>query len=179
MRPCYSRLLYKDARCLLPRNGDDCEFCGCQIGNEVTHIFRPKPAVADAAPNNTSSSAGNSNAHQRGWEGWLQWTLDDGTSVCSMYGGEEVIDDTFVLLDPFNRSCLTVSLITDDIECYSLSFQEHVAPIPNPAVEQCGRLSNPLLTECKKPDSCITPHRKKLIFINYREMVHLPTDWSK
>ncbi|KAK4512722.1 Heat shock protein ssb1 [Mucor velutinosus] len=83
------------ARCLLPRNGNDCEFCGCQIGNEVTHIFRPKPAVADAAPNNSStsssSSSSSSNVHQRGWEGWLQWTLDDGTSVCSIYGGEETI----------------------------------------------------------------------------------------
>ncbi|KAL7310658.1 hypothetical protein PS15m_010129 [Mucor circinelloides] len=85
------------ARCLLPRNGNDCEFCGCQIGNEVTHIFRPKSAVADAATknnnsnNNSSSSSSSSNANSHGWEGWLQWNLDDGTSVCSMYGGEETL----------------------------------------------------------------------------------------
>ncbi|GAN02079.1 hypothetical protein MAM1_0016c01519 [Mucor ambiguus] len=73
------------SRCLLPRNGNDCEFCGCQIGNEVTHIFRPKPEVADAAPNSSSSSSStnSSNVHQRGWEGWLQWNLDDGTSELS------------------------------------------------------------------------------------------------
>ncbi|CAO3640619.1 unnamed protein product [Mucor fragilis] len=78
------------ARCLLPRNGNDCEFCGCQIGNEVTHIFRPKPAVADAATYNSTNDRSSSNVHQRGWEGWLQWRFDDGTSVCSIYGGEEV-----------------------------------------------------------------------------------------
>jgi hypothetical protein len=63
---------------LLPRTAGkiDCEFCGCQIGNDVVHIFRPKPGVAEQ--------------NDRGWEGWLEWRLDDGTSSCKLYGGEEV-----------------------------------------------------------------------------------------
>jgi hypothetical protein len=66
-----------DASCLIPTTTTkmDCEFCGCQIGNDVVHIFRPKPGVA---------------SNERGWEGWLEWTLDDGTSQCKLYGGEEV-----------------------------------------------------------------------------------------
>jgi hypothetical protein len=27
---------------------------------------------------------------ERGWEGWVEWILDDGTSTCNIYGGEEV-----------------------------------------------------------------------------------------
>lgn len=77
---CYSIFHKKDASCLLPRTGNDCEFCGCQIENDVVHIFRPKPGVADV----------NMNTKKRGWEGWLEWSLDDGTSICKMYGGEEV-----------------------------------------------------------------------------------------
>ncbi|KAI8647937.1 hypothetical protein BD408DRAFT_449028 [Parasitella parasitica] len=69
------------ATCLLPRSGNDCKFCGCQIENDVVHIFRPKPSVADES---------NCSAARRGWEGWLEWSLDDGTSICKVYGGEEV-----------------------------------------------------------------------------------------
>jgi hypothetical protein len=27
---------------------------------------------------------------RRGWEGWIEWRLDDGTSTCKIFGGEEV-----------------------------------------------------------------------------------------
>ncbi|CEP10548.1 hypothetical protein [Parasitella parasitica] len=115
------------AICLLPRSGNDCKFCGCQIGNDVVHIFRPKPGVADE---------GISNAARRGWEGWLEWSLDDGTSVYRT---------------PFNNNSTSLFLsYTDIIECYHSSFQRHVAPVPNPAIEQCYRLSDPLLTQWKR-----------------------------
>ncbi|KAI7896843.1 uncharacterized protein EV154DRAFT_490978 [Mucor mucedo] len=67
--------------CLNPhknRNQIECEFCGCQIDNDVVHVFRPKPGVAE-----TTS--------ERGWEGWVEWILDDGTSTCKAFGGEETL----------------------------------------------------------------------------------------
>ncbi|RCI06743.1 hypothetical protein CU098_013642 [Rhizopus stolonifer] len=59
--------------CLLPLSATDveCEFCGCPIENELTHIFRPKSAVGLEE------------------EGWIEWILDDGTSTCHAFGGEE------------------------------------------------------------------------------------------
>ncbi|GAA5801785.1 hypothetical protein HPULCUR_007238 [Helicostylum pulchrum] len=66
--------------CLIPHkniNQKVCEFCGCQINDKVVQVFRPKPTVADTT-------------FERGWEGWLEWILDDGTSTCKIYGGEEV-----------------------------------------------------------------------------------------
>ncbi|KAG2235367.1 hypothetical protein INT48_004986 [Thamnidium elegans] len=65
--------------CLNPHkkiNQKECEFCGCQINNQVAQVFRPKPTVADTT-------------FERGWEGWVEWILDDGTSTCKVYGGEE------------------------------------------------------------------------------------------
>ena len=38
-----------------------------------------------------------SNTKNRGWEGWLEWSLDDGTSICKMYGGEEVKKKSILL----------------------------------------------------------------------------------
>lgn len=70
---------FLDSECLLPNKIKDqaeCEFCGCQIGNDVVHIFRPKPGVAEESG--------------RGWEGWIEWRLDDGTSTCKAFGSEEV-----------------------------------------------------------------------------------------
>lgn len=86
---CYSivkKLLCLDAECLLPHKSEyqtKCEFCGCQIGNEVAQIFRPKPGVTDRSG--------------REWEGWIEWRLDDGTSTCNIFGGEEVSDYTLNL----------------------------------------------------------------------------------
>ncbi|CAO3650509.1 unnamed protein product [Mucor hiemalis] len=68
------------AECLLPHKSEyqtKCEFCGCQIGNEVAQIFRPKPGVTDRSG--------------REWEGWIEWRLDDGTSTCNIFGGEETL----------------------------------------------------------------------------------------
>lgn len=80
----YIFFLILDLGCLKPHqklNQKECEFCGCQIQkNEVVQVFRPKPAVADKM---TTRS-------ERGWEGWVEWILDDGTSTCKLYGGEEV-----------------------------------------------------------------------------------------
>lgn len=71
---------FLDLSCLNPhkkRNQIECEFCGCQINNDVVHVFRPKPGVAETRS-------------ERGWEGWVEWILDDGTSTCKAFGGEEV-----------------------------------------------------------------------------------------
>jgi hypothetical protein len=38
-----------------------------------------------------------SNTKNRGWEGWLEWSLDDGTSICKMYGGEEVKKKKYII----------------------------------------------------------------------------------
>ncbi|OBZ90800.1 hypothetical protein A0J61_01156 [Choanephora cucurbitarum] len=67
--------------CLLPkssRNELECKFCGSLIGNEVIHIFRPKPSMTDTSNENSS-------------EAWIEWRLDDGTSNCKFYGGEETL----------------------------------------------------------------------------------------
>lgn len=63
-----------DATCLLPLSATEkeCEFCGYPTENEVVHIFSPK------------------SANGREGEGWIEWVLDDGTSICRAFGGEEV-----------------------------------------------------------------------------------------
>ncbi|KAI9482870.1 MAG: hypothetical protein EXX96DRAFT_605969 [Benjaminiella poitrasii] len=65
--------------CLLPQppNKENCDFCGCLVGHDVIDIFRPKP--------------GKSDKYGRDWEGWIEWRLDDGTSQCKFYGGEETL----------------------------------------------------------------------------------------
>lgn len=76
-----------DTGCLLPQKYErqvDCKFCGCQIGNDVVHIFRPKPTVAAATGGKKLSD------ERGGWQGWIEWRLDDGTSTCKVFGGEEV-----------------------------------------------------------------------------------------
>ncbi|GAA5812875.1 hypothetical protein MFLAVUS_006334 [Mucor flavus] len=62
------------------RPNTDIDFMDLSIGDRITTIARkvPKPTVADTA-------------FERGWEGWLEWILDDGTSTCKIYGGEETL----------------------------------------------------------------------------------------
>ncbi|KAI7903876.1 uncharacterized protein BX663DRAFT_505541 [Cokeromyces recurvatus] len=68
------------SNCLLPRipDKDTCSFCGCQIGDNVVNIFRPKPEKLDSK-------------YGHDWEGWIEWRLDNGTSNCTFYGGEETL----------------------------------------------------------------------------------------
>lgn len=49
---------------------------------------------------------------ERGWEGWIEWRLDDGTSSCNFFGGEEVkIDMCYFEGDDLQYS-------TDSIKCH-------------------------------------------------------------
>lgn len=63
-----------DTMCLLPLSSRtlECEFCGYPVNNETIHVFRPRSS--DASED----------------KGWIEWILDDGTSTCHAFGGEEV-----------------------------------------------------------------------------------------
>ncbi|KAI9279281.1 hypothetical protein BY458DRAFT_545184 [Sporodiniella umbellata] len=118
--------------CLLPllSTDEECEFCGCLIENELTHVFRPKPDAGDEK------------------EGWIEWILDDGTSTCHAFGGEEsllnITAHRYSQLLQANQIDLLNSLIgvsiissvTDtECSCYRLEQTIFVEPTLNECYE--------------------------------------------
>lgn len=59
------------------------------MDNDKVYIFRPQTAVK----------------LKKEWQGWIEWRLDDGTSHCKFFGGEEVspkIDAHFLRRKEYN-----------------------------------------------------------------------------
>ncbi|KAG0741427.1 hypothetical protein G6F62_002823 [Rhizopus arrhizus] len=119
--------------CLLPLSATEkeCEFCGYPTENEVVHIFRPK------------------SANGREDEGWIEWVLDDGTSICRAFGGEESLLNTtaqrYSQLLPSNQInmlndviglSIFCSLTDTERSCYRL---EQIAVV-EPTLNECSDL---------------------------------------
>ncbi|KAG1177172.1 hypothetical protein G6F70_002868 [Rhizopus microsporus] len=102
--------------CLLPLSSRtlECEFCGYPVNNETIHVFRPRSS--DASED----------------KGWIEWILDDGTSTCHAFGGEEI----HMLNDLIGMSVLCSLTDTNSSGCYRI---EQVAFV-EPTLKECEDL---------------------------------------